>query len=171
MQRLNTGAATDNDKNKAVPGGKKIVYYDYSRFFGRGRYRKCGECAAVIDSFGVHRCSSPYLFRRSFPGGAGGFRLGGFSHAASPAAFASLSFEAGVKTPAVVRVSPAQSNPRGNRRPAAGSHRKTASLPGLIWSASSTAASRCRKGNGAGDDWLVYPVVEVHMFFPAKTTS
>jgi hypothetical protein len=123
-------------KTKPFRQERRWPNHDYSRFFGRCGHGECGECGPVIDTFGIHRFPGPYLFRRSFPGGAGGFRLGGFSHAPSSAAFASSSFEAGVKTPAATRVSPAQSNTGGSRRPAAGSHRKTASLPGLIWNAS-----------------------------------
>jgi hypothetical protein len=133
--RLTPARPPTTIKTKPFRRKRKLPDHDYSRIIGRCRYGKCGECAPVIDSFGVHRFSSPYLFRRSFPGGAGGFRLGGFSHAAPPAAFASFSSKAGVKTPAAIRASPAPSNTGGSWRPAAGSHRKTASIPGLIWSA------------------------------------
>ena len=105
-------------KNKPFRRERKLLNYDDSRFIGRRRNSECGECAPVIDSLGIHRFSSPHLFRCPVPGGAGGFRLGGFSHAARPAAFTSISSETGSKTPAAARVSSSQSHTGGNRRPA-----------------------------------------------------
>ena len=121
MLRLEV-SVTAAGKDKAVWAGQTVLNYDDSSFFCR---RERGQCHTRIDSLRLQRFSSPGLFRRSFSGCTGVFRLGDyFPPAAPPAAFAS--------SPAQTGGSPAPANLGGRRRPAAGSHRRTVLAPGLM---------------------------------------
>lgn len=111
---------------------RKLLNHDYTRFFGRGRHGQCGECNPVIDSLGIDRLANRDLYRCSFAGGDGWIRLGHrVQTAATPTTFASSPLKDHGAPPAT-RSPSTTSNAGGSRRPAAHSHRTTASLPGLI---------------------------------------
>lgn len=117
-------------KDKAVWAGQTVLNYDDSSFFCR---RERGQCHTRINSLRLQRFSSPGLFRCSFSGCTGVFRLGDyFPPAAPPAAFASSPAQTGGKTLLATGGSPAPANLGGRRRPAAGSHRRTVLAPGLM---------------------------------------